>query len=326
MKKVLFVFVFLIALVVAAYFIFTEGVLPVNRDDTSKKLIVIKKGSNVDDIANVLFLEKLIRNRVVFYAVVKQLGIERDLQAGDFELSPSMDAYTIAKTLTKGSIDVWVTIPEGLRKEEIAELLTKELPSFSSSEFLTIAREGYLFPDTYLLPRTSDADKVVETLLETHNQKVSKLITKDKLAKLGLESENDVLTLASLVEREARLSEDRIPVASVYLKRLSEPMRLQVDATVQYALGYDIIEKSWWKRGLTFQDLKVDSPYNTYENDGIPPGPICNPGLAAIEAVLEADRDTPYLYYVNDIYGKLHYAKNLAEHEKNVAKYVTGQQ
>ncbi len=326
MKKLLFVFVFIIALAGAAYFIFTEGVLPVNKDDTSKKLVVIKKGSNVDDIANVLFLEKLIRNRVVFYVVVKQLGIERDLQAGDFELSPSMDAHTIAKTLTKGSIDVWVTIPEGLRKEEIAELLTKELPSFSSSEFLTIANDGYLFPDTYLMPRAADAEKVVETLRGTYDQKVSKLITPEKLSRLGLDSEKDVLTLASLVEREAGLPEDRVPVASVYLKRLTEPMRLQVDATVQYALGYDIVEKSWWKKGLTFDDLKIDSPYNTYENDGIPPGPICNPGLAAIEAVLAADKETPYLYYVNDIYGKLHYATSLAEHEKNVAKYVTGQQ
>ena len=103
-------------------------------------------------------------------------------------------------------------------------------------------------------------------------------------------------------------------------------MRLQVDATVQYALGYDRIEKSWWKKGLTFEDLKINSPYNTYEVDGLPPSPIANPGLAAIEAVVNANPDIPYLYYVNDIYGKLHFAKNLEEHNKNVEIYVNGKQ
>lgn len=324
MKKILFVVAFLLALAGASYFIYTEGVLPVNKDDTSKKLIIIKQGSTVDEIANTLFLEKLIRNRIVFYVVVKQLGIERELQAGDFELSPSMDAYEMAKALTKGSIDVWVTIQEGLRKEEVAEIVSKELPNFSAAEFVNIAEEGYLFPDTYLIPRSADAEKVAEILKSTFDQKIKSELDATKLAKLGL-TEKEVITLASLVEREAALPEDRQPIASIFLRRLNEPMRLQVDATVQYALGYDRTEKSWWKKGLTFEDLKIESPYNTYVADGIPPGPICNPGLASIKAVLDANPKTPYLYYVNDIYGKLHYARTLEEHNKNVERYVNGQ-
>ncbi len=111
-------------------------------------------------------------------------------------------------------------------------------------------------------------------------------------------------------------------MASVLLRRLDEPMRLQIDASVQYAIGYDRVEQTWWKKGLTVEDLQTDSAYNTYARDGLPLGPICNPGIAAIEAVLNADKNTPYLYYVNDTEGKLHFGRTLEEHEANIRKYV----
>ncbi len=325
MKKLIFVISFFLALALASYIIYREGVLPVNKDDTSKKTIVIEKGATVDAITNKLFLEKLIRNRIAFYVVVKQLGLERFLQAGDFELSPSMDAYTIAKSLTKGSLDVWVTIPEGLRKEEVAEIFSKELPSLSVAELVNSATEGYLFPDTYLVPKASNAETVLGILKSTFQTKLGKIMddNKDKIARLGL-TNDQVIVLASLVEREAQLAEDRQPIASIYIRRLNEPMRLQVDATVQYALGYDTAEKTWWKKALTFEDLKIDSVYNTYERDGLPPRAICNPGLSSIQAVIDADPSTPYLFYVNDIFGKLHFAKDLTDHNKNVEKYVNG--
>jgi len=320
MKKIIFAFTFIIALGGAIYIVYREGILPVDKNDTSKKTIVVKQGDTVNAIANTLHVEKLIRNRLVFYSVVKQLGIDKQIQAGDFELSPSMDAFEIANSLTKGSLDVWVTVPEGLRKEEVAEVLAKQFDNFSSAEFLSKAEEGYLFPDTYLIPKSANADTVLAILDKTFHEKYNtQILAKAKAKNM---TEKEVIILASLIEREVKNPEDRQPVASVFIRRLDEPMRLQVDATVQYALGYQKDIKSWWKRPLYFEDLKVDSAYNTYERDGLPLGPISNPGIAALEAVVDADAKTPYLFYVNDAEGKIHFAKTLEEHEKNIEKYV----
>lgn len=320
MKKLLLALSFVLAIAAAMYIVYREGVLPVDKNDKSNRIVVIRQGDTANTIANTLYLEKLIRNRLVFFFVVKQLGIEKQIQAGDFSLSPSMDAFQIATALTKGSIDVWITIPEGLRKEEIAEILAKDLPDFSTADFLSKAEEGYLFPDTYLVPKGANADAAISILAKTFNEKYTEDLQKRAEA-LGL-TQKQVIILASLVEREARLAEDRQPMASVLLRRLDEPMRLQIDASVQYAIGYDREEQTWWKKGLTVDDLKVDSAYNTYVRDGLPLGPICNPGIAAIESVLDADSDTPYLYYVNDTAGKLHFARTLEEHEENVKRYV----
>lgn len=320
MKKLLLALAFVLGISAAGYIVYQEGVLPVDKNDTNQHTIVIKKGDTANTIANTLYLEKLIRNRVVFFFVVKQLGIEKKIQAGDFNLTPSMDAFEIATALTKGSMDIWVTIPEGLRKEEISEILVKDLPDFSTADFLSKAEEGNLFPDTYLIPKGANADMVIGILTNTFNEKYSSEM-QAKAKKLNLTSK-EVLILASLVEREAQRADDRQPMASVLLRRLDEPMRLQIDASVQYAVGYDRDEKTWWKKGLTVEDLKVDSAYNTYVRDGLPLGPICNPGIAAIEAVLSADPETPYLYYVNDTAGKLHFARTLEEHEENIKKYV----
>lgn len=320
MKKLLLALAFVLGIMVAGYIVYREGILPVDKNDTSTKTIIVKKGDTTNTIANTLYVEKLIRNRVVFFFVVKQLGIEKNMQAGDFSLSPSMNTFDIATALTKGSIDVWVTIPEGLRKEEISEILAKDLPNFSTADFLSKAEEGYLFPDTYLLPKDANADKVIEILAKTFNEKYSAEL-QAKAKKLGLTTK-EVIVLASLVEREAQRAEDRQPMASVLLRRLNEPMRLQIDASVQYAIGYDREEQTWWKKGLTVEDLQTDSPYNTYTRDGLPLGPICNPGIAAIEAVLNADPNTPYVYYVNDVDGKLHFSRTLEEHEANVRAYV----
>lgn len=320
MKKVLLALAFVLGIIGALYIVYREGVLPVDKNDTSDRIVVVRRGETVNSIANSLYSQKLIRNRVVFFLVVKQLGIEKRIQAGDFNLTPSMSAFDIATALTKGSIDVWVTIPEGLRKEEVAEIFAKDLSAFSVSNFLSEAEEGYLFPDTYLIPKGADSDMVIDILTKTFEQKYTPEMAL-RARRLGL-TDREVVTLASLIEREALFEIDRQPVASVLLRRLKESMRLQIDATVQYAIGYSKEEKTWWKKGLTVDDLRFNSSYNTYVSDGIPPGPICNPGIAAIEAVLAGDINTPYLYYVNDVNGKLHFAKTLSEHEANIRKYV----
>lgn len=319
MKKILIATGIILIAAVGTFIFYREGTLPVNKSDTSTNIFVIQKGEALDSIINKLQQEKLIRNRVVFYLIVKQKGIERKIQAGDFRLSPSMDAYKIAEELTHGTLDTWVTIPEGLRKEEIAEILSKDL-GISEVEFNQIAEEGYLYPDTYLIPKNPSAQLVAEMLTNTFSMKVTDEM-RAQIKKKGM-TENEVVTLASILEREAFGDTDRQEIADILYRRIQEGIPLQVDATVQYVLGYQPQEKRWWKKELTFDDLKIDSPYNTYKVTGLPPAPISNPGIKSIEAVINANADTPYLFYLHDASGSTHYAKDSEGHQENINKYL----
>lgn len=319
MKKISVVFLFIIVIIVGFFLYYREGSLPVNKYNNSSKIFVIEKGEGLSSIANRLGQEGLIRNKIIFYLVVKQLGLERKIQAGDFRLSPSFDIYEIAKTLTHGTLDVWITIIEGMRKEEVAQIISKNL-NIPESEFLKYAKEGYLFPDTYLIPKDATAESVIQILEANFNRKLSEELKKK--ARERVLTVDQVVILASLVEREAKFDEDRKKVASVLLKRLDERMKLDIDATVQYVLGYQPNEKQWWKRELTLTDLDVTSLYNTYRNAGLPPGPIASPGLASIVAVVNGDKNTPHLYYVSDSTGRLHFARTLEEHNENIRKYL----
>lgn len=301
------------------YLYYKEGTLPVNPQDLTSKIFVVRKGEGVSEIAKKLEKEDLIRNKLVFYLVIKRLGIDHQIQAGDFRLSPSMNVFTIAKSLTKGTLDVWITIIEGLRKEEIAQIVSREL-SIPESEFIKLGKEGYLFPDTYLIPREATAEMILSILNKNFNRKYTADL-RDKGREKQLTDE-EVITLASLVEKEAQSDEDRLQVAAILLKRYKNDWPLQVDATIQYSLGYQPIEKTWWKKNLTKDELLIDSPYNSYKNVGLPPTPIANPGLASIQAVLDASEDTQYWYYLSDNKGKMHYAKTLEEHNENVKKYL----
>lgn len=312
--------IILVALVIilgGGYLFFREGTLPVNKTDKTPKIFVIRPGDGLNAIANNLKEQNLIRNRVVFFLVVNQLGLDKKIQAGDFRLAQSMDVYEIAKNLTHGTLDVWVTLPEGLRKEEIAERLAKNL-SIPEVEFVKDAPEGYLFPDTYLFPKDSNAQTAISLLTNTFDTKFAPLETQRR--KVGL-TKDQVVTLASLVEREANDDSERQGIASVLLRRFREGIPLQIDATVQYAMGYNSQSKTWWPVPLS-EDLKIRSPYNTYLNTGLPPGPISNPGFASLEAVVNANENTPYLFYIHDKNGKVHYARNSEEHERNVQKYL----
>jgi UPF0755 protein len=318
MKKILVVVVLLLIIVVGFYLYYKEGAMPVNIKDKTTKIFVIQRGESVTQIAKNLEKEGFIRNRTVFYLVVKQLGIDNKIQAGDYRLSPSMNLSEITRSLTKGTLDVWVTIIEGLRREEIAQIFSRELV-IPELEFLKFAKEGYLFPDTYLIPKEASAGSVITILSKNFNNKYTQEL-KNQGRKIGL-ADDQIIVLASLVEREAKFNEDRLLVASVILNRLKNGMKLDVDATVQYALGYQPDMKSWWKKDLTKEDLDIDSLYNTYKNPGLPPAPISNPGLAAIKAVIDAPQ-TNYLYYISDKNGKMHFAKTLEEHNENIRKYL----
>lgn len=319
MKKFTVLIILVFIIIVGSYIVYREGTLPTSKNDTSTKTFEVKTGESLNSITNNLEREKLIRSKLVFYMIVKRLGIEKEIQAGKFILSPAMTAEEIAKSLTHGTVDSWVTIIEGLRKEEVAEIIAQQF-QIPEIEFTKAAEEGYLFPDTYRIPSGASTEKIISILKDNFNAKFDASLHAE--AKKRNLTEHQVITLASLVEREARTKEDKQEVANILLKRLQEDWHLNIDATVQYILGYQTGEKRWWKKELTQDDLAIDSPYNTYKVIGLPPGPICSPGLEAIEAVAKADSSTPYWYYISDKNGKLHYSKTLEEQSQNIEKYL----
>lgn len=318
-SRLLITLILLLLIVGFGVMFFREGTLPVNKNDKSANVFVINRGDKTQTIINKLRNEGLIRNTIVFFAVVKTQGIENNLQAGVFRLSPSMDAYRVSRELTHGSLDISVTLIEGQRKEEMATTLSQNV-GLPESEFIKEAREGYLFPDTYFIPKNADVETVLKILTTNFNSKFKQ--AKQEVKKRNNLSDDEIIVLASLIEREAGLDNDRPQIANILLKRIDEGHKLQVDATVQYVLGYQPREKRWWKKTLSFDDLEIDSSYNTYRKFGLPPTPICNPGIASIKAALQANGSTPYLFYISDKTGKMHYARNSDEHQTNIDKYL----
>lgn len=297
---------------------YREGYLPVDRSNTQTKVFVINPGESVTQISRNLDNEQLIRSRIVFYLIVKRLGIEKSIQAGNFRLSPSMSAPEVALQLTHGILDTWVTIIEGLRKEEVVATLAQKL-GLSSSVLMRESQEGYLFPDTYLVPKGATETQVLSMLRDTFNDKVTTEI-RNAAAKRNL-TLNGLVTMASLVEREAQSYEDKQMIAGILFNRLEIGMPLQVDASVQYALGFDEKSQSWWKKDLTFDDLKYDSSYNTYVNTGLPPGPIANPGLDSLQAVAFPTKSS-YLFYITGKDGRMRYSTTYIEHQDNIEKHI----
>lgn len=317
MKKTNILLFLFIVVSVSFYLFYKEGSLPVNKNSTASKMFVVKQGEPLDTIVNSLDNEGLIRNKIVFYLVVRKLGIERKIQAGEFRLSPNMSADEVANTLTHGTLDIQITLIEGMRKEEMAQIISKAL-DIPEIEIIRSTKEGYIFPDTYMFPKNATMDTVL-SIIKNNSKFVNVIKTISKKSKL---TEKEVMILASLVEREARQPATREKIAGIILKRYQADWPLDLDATLQYALGYQPLEKTWWKNNLTDEDKKIDSPYNTYKNKGLPPEPISNPSLSSIEAVLNADPKTPYWYYLTDKNGIMHYSITLEEHETNVAKYL----
>lgn len=297
-----------------------EGNLGPVNSDTQTQSFVITQGEPLDSISTRLEREHLIKSATFFKIYLKTSSLDNKLQSGTFKLSSSMSAAKIATTLTNQPNDTWVTLLEGWRVEEMAAKLSEQ-GLVNKKQFIKQAKssEGYLFPDTYLFPKEVTLEGIIKTLRANFNTKYSSDL-QTKIKKLGLTPDQGVI-LASIVEREARSSGARQMVASILLKRFKIEMGLNVDSTIQYALGYQAGEKSWWKKHLTHNDLQTPSPYNTYLHAGLPPTPICNPSLSSLTAVANADSSTPYLYYYHDSQGVSHYAKTLDEHNQNVANY-----
>lgn len=317
MKKLLALIIILIALFFIASSWWNSQLAPISKEKAESK-VIIAKGRSLNEIAKQLKQENLIRSELIFSLYTRQQGLSNKLSAGTFNLSSSMSTPEIVKMLIGKPSENWITLIEGWRIEEMAQKLNKDL-GINEKEFLKASKEGYMFPDTYLFPHDVTVDQIANRLKDTFEDRFSDDL-KTKIKAQGLDLDEGVI-LASIVEREARSDQARTDVASILLKRFKIGMGLNADATLQYILGYQKDEKSWWKRNLTRDDKKIDSPYNTYLYKGLPPNPICNPGLSSLKAVANADSSTPYLYYYHDSKGNSHYAKTLEEHNENVANH-----
>ncbi|MCE7939944.1 MAG: endolytic transglycosylase MltG [Chloroflexi bacterium CFX6] len=313
--------------------------------DASPVAFEVRPGEALAAVAARLEAEGLIRDAGAFRLLARVRGLDTQVQAGAFTLRRDMRAEEVlAALMVAAGESVTVTIPEGKRSEEVATLLAN-LHLVERAEFLRLVGEGalgaaypavadrpagaglegYLFPDTYQVDPEAGAEGVLRVLLTTFEARVTPEI-RSRAQASGL-SLYEVVTLASIVEREAALAIERPKIARVFLNRLAAaPYILNADPTVQYALGFQPEANSWWKRPLYTVDLDVDSAYNTYRNPGLPPGPIASPGLASIEAVVDPEPG-PWQYFVaNDAAcdGSHVFAETFEEHQRNIAQYQTG--
>lgn len=284
------------------------AIKPVNPRQPETAIVVIQRGQSVEEVGRKLKTAGLVRSVTAFKFGVIKRGLTKKIQAGDFRLTSAMSLDELIDELTHGTLDMWITFPEGWRREQMAQRLAENLSdSFDGQEFirLSAANEGYLFPDTYLIIKEASAGAIVKLLSETFQKKVGA-------------ADRDTVILASIVEREARGEADRQLVANILVKRLKAGMGLNADATLQYALGKP---DNWWPVPSAADKL-INSAYNTYKYKSLPPGPIANPGLKAMQAVWRAS-DTPYWYYLHDKQGEIHPAKTLAEQAENIRRYLT---
>lgn len=293
-------------------------------DSNGKQIaFVINPGETVTDVANDLETKGIIRSAMAFKISAKDAGLV-EVNVGDFIVSPSMTHSEIIEALKGGSTDVRVTLLEGWRVEQIAKELNEKL-KINEAEFIAAAREseGYLFPDTYFFHPDASIETIISTMKNNFDRKYTPEL-QNKIKAQGLTPEEGVI-LASLVEREGRSKKVRTEVAGVLLNRIDMGMKLDIDATVQYAKDSQKIKngtiEKFWEPILIADYQGVNSPFNTYTNNGLPPAPIANPSLMSLEAVAEADSNSPYVYYFHDSEGNSYYAKTLEEHNANVANH-----
>ena len=295
---------------------------------------LITKGSSAAKIAQDLKNEGYIGNTLIFKSYVRLTRKASKIPPGSYKIPKNLTMREVVEVLLAGPKDVWVLIPEGLRREEVANLLAEGLGKDGEERevfidgFLeaTSGSEGFLFPDTYLFSKDVSPASIAIRMREVFNKKVESLIKSigEGGTKEGL-SFNEVVTLASIIERETRRDSERALVAGILLKRLNIGMALQADATVQYAVSsakckVQSAKCEWWPQVLR-ADLKLTSPFNTYSNAGLPPSPIANPGLSSLEAAANP-AETDFLYYLHDSEGIIHTAQTYSEHQENIAKYL----
>lgn len=282
----------------------------------TEKTVTIESGATVVAVGAQLKEAGIIRSETLFYLVVSLYFDPRALKASTYRFNEAISVYGVAERLMTGEYDqdlIRLTLIEGERARATAERAATLLPEFSSSEYLALAEpvEGTLFPETYFIPDNFTALDLFTLQQETYAAAIPPLIASYPEHIL---SEQDIITLASIVEREANTQESKRLVAGILLRRLTIGMPLQADASIEYVLDKPLSL-------LTPADLEQDTPYNTYRYRGLPPTPIGNPGTEAIQAVLEPT-ESPYLFYITDEDGVFHFAETYDEHLINIARYL----
>ncbi len=279
--------------------------------------VTIPEGAAAGQVASILKNGGVILSSTWFKTLVTLTGAGKKIMPGEYTFHRYMSAEEALWRLLHNTYinNARIVIPEGWRLEQIAERLAANGVT-GKQQFEDLARkgglEGYLFPSTYFFKKNTPAQEVINLLKLEFDRQVRPLFTKGFPA--GLD-ERKVLIIASIVEREAAIPSERPLIAAVYLNRYFKRMALEADPTVQYAIGYQEKGQTYWKKGLTYKDLKFKSAYNTYAVGGLPPGPICNPGADSVNAVLNPAR-IDALYFVADRKGKHIFNEKFSEHLK----------
>jgi len=288
------------------------------------ELFTIALKTNEPDVIDKLLNQGLIKNSWAFNLALTIKGKHNTIESGGYYLSKGMNAWQLIDRLSLGPELKWVVIPEGLRKEEIGEILAKTFnwsdedldkwnTLYTRQKFDYV--EGVYFPDTYLIPIAEKNFEIVQRMINRFNEKFAPYFDKFTQADIMWTTG---LRLASVIQREAAGKEDMPLIAGILWNRLDKDMKLEVDATIQYARGKT--DSGWWSP-IKPEDKEIDSPYNTYMYKGIPPHPIANPGIDAIEAVLNPE-ETDCLYYLHDPNKQIHCAVTYEEHKANIEKYL----
>lgn len=308
-----YVFVFIVfTMIVSSFFYLSHA----PGDFPTGRTVRIEQGSSLTDISHVLTERSVITSPLFFKASVRFLAKDTEVFAGDYFFDEPLSVFEVIERITQGNfglVPVKVTILEGSTIFDIAELFEEKFPEFESSHFLELANgsEGYLFPDTYFFLPNIEEKQVFEELREAFNDRITSIEEDIEVFDRPIE---DIVIMASIIEKEAWKEADRRLISSVLWNRIDIGMPLQVDAVFLYINGKNTYE-------LTYDDLDTDSPYNTYRYKGLPEGPICNPSLSSLKAAVLPD-ESQYLFYMSDRVGNTYYAVNFDEHKQNRRLYL----
>lgn len=286
-------------------------------NDTTPHRFVIASGEGVNAISRNLKSAGLIRNSFVFETYLWWKKLEGRLIAGEYDLKPSLSIRELTRVLVAGdtvSRERDITILEGWTRKDIAEYLEKE-GVVKSKDFLDTTKdlEGYLFPDTYRIFKDASAEEIIVKMRANFDRKVTSTMRAD--IKKQKKTLDEILIMASILEREVRTSEEMQIVSDIFWRRLAIGMLLQADSTINFVTGGK-------RPRATYDDLKIDSPYNTYKYRGLPPGPIGNPGLSAITAAIYPKKNDYWFFLTTEDDGHAIFAKTLDEHNRNRMKYL----
>lgn len=292
------------------------GIIQSPDDFPINKLVNVANGDSLTAISESLQREEVIRSGLVFRVIVMVLGTERTVRAGDYLFKEPKDIFSVARAMSKGAFGLEpmrIRIPEGATTKEMSIIFASRLERFNQANFLAQAQpsEGYFFPDTYFFMPNATEDSVIQAMRQNFDTRALEI---EPLLAASGKSLSDIVTLASIIEREARDSDDRRMISGVLWNRLERNMPLQVDVTFLYTIGKGTFD-------LTIKDLTTDSPYNTYMNKGLPPTAIGSPSMDSLLAAV-SPTENDYLYYLADNYGVTHFSKTYAEHLRKKRLYL----